>query len=301
MTLGATDPVAPPPVVTRSLWRRFTANPVALAGLVVFILLALMAVFAPYVAPQDPYDLANLSLLDNLLPPGSTGMNGQSFWLGTDPQGRDMLSAMIYGMRTSIFIGLTSAVIALMIGATVGLVAAFAGGWLDAVLMRLVELVLAFPTILIALVLMSIFGSGIDKLLIAMIMAQWAGFARVTRSAALVEMEREYMTAARAMGFGRMRILVLHLFPNCLPPLMVLGLIQIADAIALEATLSFLGLGVPVTEPSLGLLIASGFDYILTQRYWITIFPGILLLILVMSVNLAGDHLRNLLNPRLQK
>ncbi|MEM1428552.1 MAG: ABC transporter permease [Pseudomonadota bacterium] len=295
--LGA-PPAALPP---KSLWRRFSANPVALGGLIVFVLLAVMAVFAPWVTPQDPYDLSSISLLDNLRPPGSTGVSGQTFYFGTDPNGRDMYSAMVYGMRTSIFIGLTSALIALMIGATVGLVAAFAGGWLDAALMRLVELVLAFPTILIALVLMSIFGSGIDKLLIAMIMAQWAGFARVTRSAALVEMEREYITATRAMGFSRVRVLLRHLLPNCLPPLMVLATIQVADAIALEATLSFLGLGVPVTEPSLGLLIASGFDYILTERYWITIFPGILLLILVMSVNLAGDHLRNLLNPRLQK
>ncbi len=283
-----------------TLWRRFAANKVALGGLLVFVTLGLMAVFAPLVTPQDPYDLAGLNLMDNLMPPMSEGMNGQLFVLGTDGNGRDMYSAMIYGMRTSIFIGLTSALIALFIGASVGLIAAFSGGWVDAALMRLVELVLAFPTILIALILMSIFGSGVDKLLIAMIMAQWAGFARVTRSAALVEMEREYIAAAQAMGFGRLRILARHLFPNCLPPLMVLGTIQVADAIALEATLSFLGLGVPVTEPSLGLLIASGFDYILTERYWITIFPGILLLVLVMSVNLAGDHLRNLLNPRLQ-
>ena len=283
------------------LWREFVANRIALGGLVTFLALVALAVLAPVVTPQDPYDLAQLSLLDNLLPPMSRGFDGALYVLGTDDQGRDMYSAMVHGLRISITIGVSSAGIALVIGALVGLAAAYFRGWVDALLMRLVDLILAFPTILIALMMMAAFGRGIDKLLLAMVIAQWAGFARVTRSAAIVELNKEYIRAARSLGYRRLRIVFVHLLPNCLPPLMVLGTIQLADAIALEATLSFLGLGVPVTEPSLGLLIANGFAFILTDRYWITIFPGILLLITVMSVNIAGDHLRNLLNPRMRK
>jgi peptide/nickel transport system permease protein len=250
------------------------------------------------IAPQNPYDLRSLSIMDSRLAPGEVGFSGTSFVLGTDGQGRDMLSAILYGLRISILVGVTACTAALAIGLTAGLAAAYYGGRTDTVIMRLVDLHLAFPPILIALILLAVLGRGVDKIIIALIVVQWATFARVARAAALSERGREYVEAAECLALPRRRILFGHLLPNCLPPLMVLFTVEIASAIALEATLSFLGVGLPATQPSLGLLISNGFSFALSGQYWISFYPGIALLILIVAVNLVGDHLRDVLNPR---
>ena len=233
--------------------------------------------------------------------PGEESMEGYTFWLGSDGAGRDMLSAIVYGLRTSIGVGLFSAVIALAIGTTLGLVSAYAGGRVDAVIMRAVDLQLSFPAILVALMLVAALGKGIDKVIIALVVVQWAYYARTVRAAALVERSKEYMEAAACLALPRWRIVFSHLLPNCLAPIIVVGTLETARAIALEATLSFLGVGLPQTEPSLGLLIANGFEYMLSGSYWISFFPGVALLLTIMSINLVGDQLRDVLNPRLER
>src|SRR5699024_574160 len=215
-----------------------------------------------------------------------------------DSQGRDMFSAILYGLRISLFVGLTSVVFSVMIGVTLGLIAAYHGGWLDSLIMRFVDFILGFPTILVALVLLAALGRGIDKVIIALVILQWAHYARIMRGRALQERRKEYIEAASNLGFSSWRIIFRHLMPNCFGPIMVFATIQIANAIILEATLSFLGVGVPITEPSLGLLIASGFEYLLSGDYWISIFPGIALLLLILSINIIGDRLRISLDPR---
>lgn len=302
----AREPVQAGAVVARApvgRWRRFrqqfASSKAALIGLVVLVITLLAAVFAPWLAPQNPFDLATLDILDAKLPPGSTNFDGSlTYWLGTDGQARDVLSAILYGMRISLFVGFVSVSCAFLIGAIVGLVAAYFGGRIDAVLMRLVDMQLSFPSILVALVLLAVLGKGIDKVIIALVVVQWAYFARAARAAAIVERNKEYVEAARCMALGWHRILWRHVFPNCIPPLMVIATIDLAHAIALEATLSFLGVGVPVTEPSLGMLIANGFEFLLSGTYWISFFPGIALATVVVAINLVGDHLRDILNPR---
>ncbi|WP_191085400.1 ABC transporter permease [Roseococcus microcysteis] len=279
----------------------FAANKVAVGGLLVFVTIALLAIFAPWIAPQNPYDLAQLDIMDGRLPPGEVGGTGITHWLGTDDQGRDMLSGIIYGLRISLIVGIGSAIIACLVGASLGLLAAYAGGRTDSFIMRLVDLQLSFPTILAALMILAFLGKGVLNVVIALVIVEWAYYARTVRGSALVERRREYIEAAQCLVLPTRRILFRHLFPNCLPPLIVIGTIQIARAIALEATLSFLGLGVPITEPSLGLLIANGFEYMLSGNYWISFYPGIALLITIVSINLMGDHLRDVLNPRLKK
>ena len=283
--------------------REFTAgfarDRIAVAALAVLFLILFVAVFAPLVSPQNPYNLAELDILDSKLAPGSKSAEGMTYWLGTDDQGRDMLSGILYGLRISLGVGVLSTFTALVIGMAVGLIAAYAGGWVDALIMRLVDLQLSFPSILIALVLLAVAGQGVDKVVIALVVVQWAYYARTVRSAALVEKHKEYVDAARCMAFGTARILFRHILPNVLPPLIVVATVQVAHAIALEATLSFLGLGVPITEPSLGLLIANGFAHLLSGKYWISFFPGIALLVTIVAINLVGDQLRDVLNPRL--
>ncbi|MGL4967985.1 MAG: ABC transporter permease [Inquilinus sp.] len=263
--------------------------------------LVLVALFAPWIAPQDPYDLASLSIMDGRLPPGSESMDGWTYWLGTDAQGRDMLSAMLYGLRASLSVGVLSGIFALAVGTTLGLVAAYFGGRIDTLVMRVVDLMLGFPTILVALMMLAVLGQGVGKVILALVVVQWAYFARAVRAAALVERGKEYVEAAQCLGLSKARILFSHLLPNCLPPVIVIGTIQVAHAIAAEATLSFLGIGLPITEPSLGLLIANGYQVLLAGLYWISVFPGLLLLALIFSINIVGDRLREALNPRLQK
>lgn len=274
-------------------------SPKAVVAAVVCILLLFAALFGPFLTPQDPYDLAVLDILDSKLAPGSESMDGMVYWLGTDGQGRDMLSAMIYGLRTSLGVGVFSGVIALVVGTALGLIAAYYGGRLDAMIMRVVDLMLGLPTILVALMLLALLGQGLWKVVLALILVQWATFARAVRGAALVERNKEYMEAARSMGLSTHRILFRHLLPNCLPPVIVIGTMQVANAISAEATLSFLGIGLPITEPSLGLLIANGYQLLMSGEYWISVYPGVLLLVLVFSINIVGDRLREVLNPRL--
>jgi peptide/nickel transport system permease protein len=279
----------------------FFANPVAVFGLALLALVILAAVLAPVISPQNPYDLAQLDVIDGRLPPGSKTASGSVFWLGTDDQGRDMLSAIFYGLRISLSVGLASTLIALAIGLTAGLSAAYLGGRTDSVIMRIADIQLSFPAILIALILLAVLGQGVFKIVAALVTVQWAYYARTVRSAALVEKRKEYVEAARGLALSPLRIVFRHLLPNCLPPLMVVATVQVAAAIALEATLSFLGLGLPITEPSLGLLIANGYQYLLSGKYWISFFPGIALVATIVSINLVGDQLRDVLNPRLQR
>jgi peptide/nickel transport system permease protein len=279
----------------------FVANPLAVLGLALLILVILAAIFAPLLSPQNPYDLAQLDVMDSKLPPGSRSGTGGTFWLGTDDQGRDMLSAIFYGLRISLVVGAASTAIALAIGLTMGLLAAYVGGRLESLVMRIVDIQLSFPAILIALILIAVLGQGTGKVITALVTVQWAYYARTVRSAALVEKRKEYMEAARCLALSPARIVFRHLLPNCLPPMIVIATVQVAAAIALEATLSFLGLGLPITEPSLGLLIANGYQYLLSGKYWISFFPGVALLLTIVSINLVGDQLRDVLNPRLSR
>ncbi|MPR10540.1 ABC transporter permease [Microvirga tunisiensis] len=276
-------------------------SPKATIAAIVFLLLLLAAVFGPWLAPQDPYDLMQISIMDARLPPGSESTSGGIYWLGTDGQGRDMLSAMIYGLRTSLAVGGVSGVVALGVGTALGLIAAYFGGRVDALIMRLVDLMLGFPTILVALMLLATIGQGVGKVMFALVLVQWALFARAVRSAALVEKGKEYVEAAACLDLSKARILFGHLLPNCLPPLIVIGTLQVANAISAEATLSFLGIGLPITEPSLGLLIANGYEVLMSGQYWISVYPGLLLVLLVFSINIVGDRLREVLNPRLER
>ena len=279
----------------------FAQSKLAVLGLVMMLGIALIAIIAPLIAPQNPYDLAQLDIMDGRMPPGSVGGEGIKFWLGTDDQGRDMLSGIMYGLRISLFVGAGSALIAGVIGSTLGLVAAYVGGRTESIIMRLVDLQLSFPSILVALMILAFLGKGIGNVMLALIMVEWAYYARTARGSALAERRREYIEAAECLALSQARIVFRHLLPNCMPPLIVVGTFQMARAIALEATLSFLGLGVPVTEPSLGLLIANGYQYMLSGKYWISFYPGIALLITIVSINLVGDQLRDVLNPKLRR
>jgi len=293
------------PERAQSPWRRlaaeFAASRLALAALAVLAALAIVAIAAPWIAPQNPYDLAQLDVLDSTLPPGAHSAAGKAYWLGTDDQGRDMLSAILFGLRISLTVGVASTVAALALGIALGLAAAYFGGWLDAAIMRVADIQLSFPAILIALILLAALGQGVGKIIVALVTVQWAYYARTVRSAALVERQKEYIEAARALELPQSRIVIGHLLPNCLPPLIVVATVQVAHAISLEATLSFLGLGLPITEPSLGLLIANGFQYLLSGKYWISFYPGLALLATIMAINLVADQLRDILNPRLKR
>ena len=224
-----------------------------------------------------------------------------TYWLGTDDQGRDMLSGIFYGLRISLSVALSSVVIALTIGTILGLCAAYYGGRTDTIIMRLVDLQLSFPTILIALILLAILGKGVFNVMLALVIVQWALYARTARGVALTERRKEYVESAQCLGLSTPRVILAHILPNCLPSLIVIATLEVAGAISLEATLSFLGLGLPITKPSLGLLISNGFDYLLSGYPWISILPGIALLITVFAINLVGDRLRDILNPRLRR
>jgi peptide/nickel transport system permease protein len=275
--------------------KEFLGNRIAATGLAMLIVVAAIALFAPWISPQNPYDLSKLDLMDARLEPGG------KYMLGTDGQGRDMLSAIFYGLRVSLLVGAASGLIALALGGILGVTAAYAGGRAEQLLMRVVDIQLGFPAILVALILIAVLGKGVDKIIIALVCVQWAYYARTARSAALVERSKDYIEAARGLGLSGPRIVLRHLLPNALPPLIVVGTVQIAHAIALEATLSFLGLGLPTTEPSLGLLIANGYEYLLSGKYWISFYPGLALLATILAINLVGDQLRDVLNPRLSR
>jgi len=285
----------------REFWREFCENKIAMLALFVVVLVVLAAIFAPLVAPQDPYDLASLELRDARKPPGFVGSNGYAHWLGTDAQGRDLFSAILYGLRISLQMGLVAGAVAMTIGATLGILAAYARGWLEGAIMRVVDLQLSFPAILLALVLVAVLGQGKTQLIIALVAAQYAYFARTAYGAATAERQKDYVEAASATPLPGWRVVLRHILPNCLPPLIVVGTVQVANAISLEATLSFLGLGLPPTEPSLGMLIANGFQYMMSGRTWISVYPGIALIVLIVAINIVGDQVRDQFNPRLRK
>ena len=285
----------------RRLLGDFVADPAAVVGLVLLGIIVVGALAAPLISPQNPYDLARLDIMDSRLPPGARSAAGGTFWLGTDDQGRDMLSAILYGLRISLAVGLTSTLAALALGLALGLTAAYVGGRTETSIMRIADVQLSFPAILIALILLAVLGQGTLKIIVALVAVQWAYYARTVRSAALVEQRKEYVEAARGLALSPARIVFGHILPNCLPPLIVVATVQMAAAIVLEATLSFLGVGLPITEPSLGLLIARGYQYLLSGKYWISFFPGLALLAAIVGINLVGDRLRDALNPSFRR
>jgi peptide/nickel transport system permease protein len=287
----------------------FRHSPAALLAAAIALLCAVAALAAPWVAPHNPFDLAALELGNARLPPVWYPEGRWDFLLGTDDQGRDILSALIYGARISLFVGLVSVALSVLIGVALGLLAGFVGGWVDALLMRLCDVMLSFPAILIALLIAGVgkalFPDAHEALAFGVLIASitltgWVQYARTVRGSTLVERHKEYVQAARVIGVAPWRIMLHHVLPNVLGPVLVLATIHVATAIITEATLSFLGVGAPPTSPSLGTLVRIGNDYLFSGEWWITIFPGVMLVVIALSVNLLGDWLRDALNPRLR-
>ncbi|MCZ8374440.1 MAG: ABC transporter permease [Beijerinckiaceae bacterium] len=270
-----------------------------LGSLIVFLFLA-MVTAGPFIVSQNPYDVAQLDLMAAFKPPVWLEGGSSEFWLGTDGQGRDVLASIVYGSRISLVIGLVAMGGACLLGTTLGLIAGFYGGRLDAFIMRIADIQLSFPSVLTALFLMSAFGTGLDKVLIALISVGWVVYARTVRGSTLRETQKEYVQAARVSGLPNRRIILRHVLPNVLTPLIVVATIQVGTFVLIEASLSFLGVGVPVTQPSLGLLIKNGFDVLFSGLWWVSIFPGLFIMLLVFGINLLGDFLRDELNPRLK-
>lgn len=300
-TPGQTGNVLPAETPFRRFVSEFFASRVAALSFAFLLGIIVLALLAPFITPQNPYDLAQVDIMDSKQPPMSETFSGYTMWLGSDGAGRDLFSAILYGLRISLSVGIMSGFIALSLGMAVGLTAAYAGGRTETMIMRFVDLQLSFPAALIALILIAILGKGVDKIIFALVVVQWAYYARTVRASALVERRKEYVEAAACLGFSHARIVFRHILPNCLAPLIVVGTVQTAHAIALEATLSFLGVGLPQTEPSLGVLIANGSEYMLSGKYWISVFPGVALLLTIVTINLVGDQLRDVLNPRLKR
>lgn len=258
----------------------------------------LVAIAAPMIAPQNPYDPLQIYGWEASSPPGTPGSGGYLYLLGTDGLGRDIVSTILYGLRISLVVSIVSSALAALIGLTAGVSAAYFGKWVDVAIMRLVDLQLSLPTILIALIAIVTLGPGIDRIILALIIAQWATYARIARGVALSEANKPYMDAARLMRLPTSRIIFRHLLPNSIAPAVTLIPIEVGHAVALEATLSFLGLGVPIDKPSLGSAVANGFQYLLTGQYWISLFPGLALFGLIASINLVGEDVRRSLDPR---
>lgn len=286
----------------------FRQSPAAIAAAVLALIFVVAAVFAPWVAPHNPFDLATLELANARLPPAWLPDGQATFLLGTDDQGRDILSALIYGARISLAVGLASVILSVIVGVTLGLLAGFWGGWLDAFLMRLCDVMLSFPAILVALLIAgvgrAVFPNAHESLafgvlIVSISLTGWVQYARTVRGSTLVERQKEYVQAARVIGVSPLRIMRKHVLPNVLGPVLVLATIHVATAIITEATLSFLGVGAPPTSPSLGTLIRIGNDYLFSGEWWITVFPGLVLILIALSVNLLGDWMRDALNPRL--
>ncbi|MFY9511318.1 MAG: ABC transporter permease [Rubrivivax sp.] len=291
------------------VWHSFKSSPMAIVAAVIAFICVFCAAFAPWVAPHNPFDLATLDLGDARLPPAWMDEGKPKFLLGTDDQGRDILSALMYGARISLLVGVASVLLSLLVGVGLGLLSGFAGGKVDAFIMRVCDVMLSFPSILVALLIdgvgRALFPNAHDTLafgvlIIAISLTGWVQYARTVRGSTLVERNKEYVQAARVIGVAPYRIMVRHVLPNVLGPVLVLATIQVAAAILTEATLSFLGVGVPPTSPSLGTLIRVGNDFLFSGEWWITIFPGVMLVLIALSVNLLGDWLRDALNPRLR-
>lgn len=292
------------------VWHSFKNSPVAICSSLVTLIIILGAVFAPMIAPHDPFDLAAIDILDSSLPPAWEQDGDPRFFLGTDDQGRDILSTIMYGARISLFVGFASVIFAMVLGITAGLVSGYVGGRTDAIIMRIADIQLSFPSILIALLIDGVARGIVPKeahedvaayvLIFAIGVSGWVQYARTVRGSTLVEKGKEYVQAARVIGIRPGTILHRHILPNVMGPVMVIATIHLAIAIITEATLSFLGVGVPPTTPSLGTLIRIGNEYLFSGEWWITIFPGVALVILVLAVNLLGDWLRDALNPKLR-
>ncbi|HEV6966634.1 ABC transporter permease [Roseateles sp.] len=291
------------------VWHSFRTSPVAVAAAVIAIVCLVCALFADVIAPHNPFDLATLELMDSLKPPAWVEGGEARYLLGTDGQGRDILSALMYGARISLLVGIASVLLSMVIGVSLGLLAGFVGGRTDAFVMRVCDVMLSFPSILVALMISgigrSLFPQAPDALafvvlVLAIALTGWVQYARTVRGSTLVERHKEYVQAARVIGVGPLRIMGRHVLPNVLGPVLVLATIQIASAIITEATLSFLGVGVPATSPSLGTLIRNGNDYLFSGEWWITAWPSVTLVLITLSVNLLGDWLRDALNPRLR-
>ncbi len=287
----------------------FRSSPTAIVAALIALVCLVCAVFAPWVAPHNPFDLATLELSNARLPPAWSEGGSAAFLLGTDDQGRDILSALMYGARISLAVGLVSVLLSVLIGVTLGLLAGYLGGWVDGLLMRLCDVMLSFPPILIALLIAGVGRALVPDapdtlafgvLILSITLTGWVQYARTVRGSTLVERSKEYVQAARVTGVSSLRIMRRHVLPNVLGPVFVLATIQVATAIITEATLSFLGVGAPVTSPSLGSLIRNGNDSLFSGEWWITVFPGTMLVLIALSVNLLGDWLRDALNPRLR-
>lgn len=272
----------------------------AILGSLIVLFFLVMVTAGPFMVSQDPYDVAQLDLMAAFKPPVWLEGGSPDHWLGTDGQGRDVLASIVYGSRISLLIGLVAMSGACALGATLGLIAGYHGGRLDAVIMRIADIQLSFPSVLTALFLMSAFGAGLDKVLIALISVGWVVYARTVRGSTLRETQKEYVQAARVSGLPDRKIILRHVLPNVATPLIVVATIQVGTFVLIEASLSFLGVGVPVTQPSLGLLIKNGFDVLFSGLWWVSIFPGLFIMLLVFGINLLGDFLRDELNPRLR-
>ncbi len=291
------------------IWHSFVHSPMAMTAAAIAALCLFLSLFAPWVSPHNPFDLATLNLSDARLPPAWIEGGSRVYLLGTDDQGRDILSALFYGARISLFVGLASVVLSMLVGVGLGLLSGFVGGRVDAFIMRVCDVMLSFPSILIALLIdgvgRALFPSAHETLafgvlILAISLSGWVQYARTVRGSTLVERNKEYVQAARVIGVAPGRIMFKHVLPNVMGPVLVLATIQVAAAILTEATLSFLGVGVPSTSPSLGTLIRIGNDLLFSGEWWITIFPGVMLVLIALSVNLLGDWLRDALNPKLQ-
>jgi len=288
----------------------FRHSPVAIVSAFVLAVCAIAAAFAPWLAPTHPYDLTTLNLLDALAPPAWETGGKAGYWLGTDDQGRDVLSTIMFGARVSLMVGLASVVLAVVVGVALGLVAGYVGGRADAVIMRIADVQLSFPAILIALLINGVASAVLPRqsqgdlalavLILAIAASNWVQYARTVRGSTMVEKSKEYVQAARVIGVAPAAIMRRHLLPNVMGPVLVLATINIATAIITEATLSFLGVGVPPTQPSLGTLIRVGNDFLFSGEWWITVFPGTALVVMVLAINLLGDWLRDALNPKLR-
>jgi peptide/nickel transport system permease protein len=313
---GVIPPASRPPswfarAVDSDIAYSFSRSPVAIVAFAVVLVIVIASVLAPWIAPYDPFNPASLNLMDGFSRPMvANEFTGNTYWLGTDDQGRDIFSAILYGSRISLFVGFAAVAFAMVLGVLLGLISGYVGGWIDALIMRIADIQLSFPSILIALLIYGVArgfipptareAAAIWVLILAIGLSEWVQYARAVRGVVLVEKEKEYVQAARLIGVNPFRIMVTHILPNAVGPILVIGTIGLALAIIAEATLSFLGVGVPPTQPSLGTLIRIGQGFLFSGEWWILLFPALTLLALALAVNLLGDWLRDALNPRLR-
>lgn len=282
-------------MLKKELLQEFFEDKMAVIAALILLVIFFCALFPGFIAPQNPYDLVSLRLQDSYKAPGT------EFLLGTDNQGRDIFSAILYGLRISLFVGITSTILSLAFGVFIGLLSGYLGKTVDTIIMRIADIQLSLPVFLIALVIMAIFGQGLWNIIIAISIGNWVYYARTARGMVLAEKEKDYVLAARSGGQSTLSVILQEIAPNIMAPVVVIATVRIANAILLEATLSFLGLGVPITQPSIGLLISNGYKVLFSGYWWMSVYPGIGLMILVLSINLMGDRMRDILNPRLKR